>query len=153
MAVVAPDRTPLGRPAIPIDIAAFAYHWSDLKITRRTLFFSGLARESAFLALVDRDATSFAATSFATVSFATVFFARAFFAATPFAVPFEGTFFAIGITRLIPTAMYLSSDSSVVTEGSGPAKSKNAHPGHAITPWVMTGFVRSSTIAPGPALS
>jgi hypothetical protein len=106
----------LGRPAIPIDIAAFAYHWSDLKITRRTLFFSGLARDSGFLALVDRDAASFAAASFAAVSFAAVFFAAA-----PFAAPFVGMFFAIGITRLIPTAPYLSSDSGVVTEGSGPS--------------------------------
>jgi hypothetical protein len=39
-------------------------------------------------------------------------------------VPFEGTFFAIGITRLIPTALYLSSDSSVVTEGSSPGCAK-----------------------------
>jgi hypothetical protein len=105
---------PLGRPAIPIDIAAFAYHSSDLKITRRALFFSGLARESDFLALVDRDAASFAVASCAAMSFAAVFFAAA-----PFAVPFEGMFFAIGITRLIPTAPHLSSDSGVVTEGSG----------------------------------
>jgi hypothetical protein len=86
-------------------MAAFAYHWSDLKITRRALFFSDLARDSGFLAPVDRDAASFAAASFATVSFATVFFAAGFFAAAPFAATFEGMFFAIGITRFIPTAV------------------------------------------------
>src|SRR5262245_21938010 len=108
---------PLGRPAIPIDIAAFAYHWSDLKITRRPLFFSGLVREGDFLALADRDAVSFAAAPFAAV---------------PFAVPFEGMSFAIGITRLIPTALYLSSDSGAVTEGSDPAEPKDARPDQAI---------------------
>jgi hypothetical protein len=49
----APGRAPFGRPAIPIDIAAFSYHWSALKITRLTFFFSGLACDSDFLALVD----------------------------------------------------------------------------------------------------
>jgi hypothetical protein len=78
----APDGMLLGRPAIPIDNAAFAYHWSDLKITRRALFFSGLTRESGFLALADRDAVSFAA--------------------APFALPFEGMFFAIVIHPLNP---------------------------------------------------
>jgi hypothetical protein len=43
----------LERPAIPIDMAAFSYHWSVLKITRRTRFFSGLARETDFLAVAD----------------------------------------------------------------------------------------------------
>src|SRR5258707_987403 len=41
------------RPAIPIDIAAFSYHWSALKIARLIFFFSGLACGSDFLALVD----------------------------------------------------------------------------------------------------
>jgi hypothetical protein len=46
-------REPFGRPAIPIDIAAPAYHWSALKITR-LIFFTDLARrERDFLALVD----------------------------------------------------------------------------------------------------
>ena len=36
-----------------MDIAALSYHWSALKITRLTFFFSGLARDSDFLALVD----------------------------------------------------------------------------------------------------
>jgi hypothetical protein len=70
---VAPDRTPLARPAMPIDIAAFSYQWSVLKIARRIFFFSGLVRGSDVLALVDLEA-----------------------------VFLEGTFFAIIITRLIP---------------------------------------------------
>jgi hypothetical protein len=55
----APGRAPFGRPAIPIDIAAFSYHWSALKITRLTFFFSGLARDSDFLALVDLEVLFF----------------------------------------------------------------------------------------------
>jgi hypothetical protein len=74
-ATVAADRTPLARPAIPIDITAFSYQWSVLKIARRIFFFfSDLLRGSDVLALVD--------------------FEAAFL---------EETFFAIGITRLIPT--------------------------------------------------
>jgi hypothetical protein len=100
-AAVTPDRTPLVRPAIPIDIAAFAYHWSVLKITRRTLFFSGLAREMDFLALADLEAVSFAAAAFA---------------ATPFvAAALEVMFFAIVITRLLPTMSHLSSGGGEVT--------------------------------------
>jgi len=56
---VAPGRPPFGRPAIPIDIAAFSYHWSALKITRLIFFFSGLACESDFLALVDLEVLFF----------------------------------------------------------------------------------------------
>jgi hypothetical protein len=41
------------RPAIPIDITAFWYHWSALKTARLVFSFAGLARESDFLALVD----------------------------------------------------------------------------------------------------
>lgn len=101
-------RAPFGRPAIPIDIAAFSYHWSALKMTRRALFFSGRSRARAFLALEDRDAVSFAAAPLAAE-------------AAPFAaVPFEGTFFAIVITRLIPTAPHLSSDRFAVTGASAP---------------------------------
>lgn len=44
---------------MPIDIAALAYHWSDLKITRLVFFFTGLARDSDFLALVDLDVLFF----------------------------------------------------------------------------------------------
>ena len=100
-AAATPDRTPLARPAIPIDIAAFAYHWSVLKITRRTLFFSDLAREMDFLALVDLEAVSFAAATFA---------------ATPFvAAALEVMFFAIVITRLLPTMSHLSSGGGEVT--------------------------------------
>ena len=52
-------RTPFARPAMPIDIAALAYHWSALKITRRIFFFAGLARGRDFLALVDLEALFF----------------------------------------------------------------------------------------------
>src|SRR5215470_7829022 len=61
----APGRTPLGRPAIPIDIAAFSYHWSVLKIARRIFFFSGLVRDRDFLALVDLEAVPFEGMFFA----------------------------------------------------------------------------------------
>jgi hypothetical protein len=52
----APCRAAFGRPAIPIDIAAFSYHWSALKIARLIFFFSG---ESDFLALVDLEVLFF----------------------------------------------------------------------------------------------
>jgi hypothetical protein len=52
-------RGPFGRPAIPIDIAAPAYHWSALKITRLTFFCADLARERDFLALVDLEVLFF----------------------------------------------------------------------------------------------
>src|SRR5258707_12856463 len=54
-----PCRAPFGRPAIPIDIAAFSYHWSALKIARLIFFFSGLACDSDFLALVDLEVLFF----------------------------------------------------------------------------------------------
>jgi hypothetical protein len=47
------DRAPLARPAMPIDIAALAYHSSALKITRLTRFLLALldrARDAAFFA-------------------------------------------------------------------------------------------------------
>jgi hypothetical protein len=44
------DRAPLARPAMPIDIAALAYHSSALKITRLTRFLLGRARDVAFFA-------------------------------------------------------------------------------------------------------
>jgi len=56
---VAPGRAPFGRPAIPIDIAAFSYHWSALKIARLIFFFSGRACDSDFLALVDLEVLFF----------------------------------------------------------------------------------------------
>ena len=56
---VAPSRAPFGRPAIPIDIAACSYHWSALKIARLIFFFSGLACERDFLALVDLEVLFF----------------------------------------------------------------------------------------------
>jgi hypothetical protein len=56
---VAPDRAPFARPTIPIDIAAFSYHWSALKIARLIFFFSGRICESDFLALVDLEVLSF----------------------------------------------------------------------------------------------
>jgi len=56
---VALGRAPFGRPAIPIDIAAFSYHWSALNIARLIFFFSGLACESDFLALVDLEVLFF----------------------------------------------------------------------------------------------
>jgi hypothetical protein len=60
----------LGRPAIPIDMAAFSYHWSVLKMTRRIRFFSGLARETDFLAVADLAALE----AFEAVSFEEMFF-------------------------------------------------------------------------------
>jgi hypothetical protein len=71
------------RPAIPIDIAAFAYHWSVLKITRRTLFFSGLARETDFLALADLEAVSLAAAPFLAEALEVMFFAIVIYPLTP----------------------------------------------------------------------
>ena len=57
---IVPGREPFGRPAIPIDIAAPAYHWSALKITRLIFFFAGLACDKDFLALVvDREVLFF----------------------------------------------------------------------------------------------
>ena len=56
---IAPGRAPFGRPAIPIDIAAPAYHWSVLKITLLIFFFVGLACDRDFLALVDLDVLFF----------------------------------------------------------------------------------------------
>jgi hypothetical protein len=56
---VAPGRAPFGRPAIPMDIAAFSYHWSALKIARLIFFFSGLACASDFLALDDLEVLFF----------------------------------------------------------------------------------------------
>jgi hypothetical protein len=90
---IVPGRGPFGRPAMPIDMAALAYHWSVLKIVRLTFFFSGrartlsgLARESDFLALAGLDVV----------------------------------FFAICITRFIPTSMqHLSRCGVAVTGGSG----------------------------------
>jgi hypothetical protein len=58
MSIVA-DRTPFGRPAIPIDIAAPAYQTSVLKITRLTFFLDGRARGKDFLALVDLEVLFF----------------------------------------------------------------------------------------------
>jgi hypothetical protein len=130
---VAPGRTALGRPAIPIDMAAFAYHWSALKMTRRTLFFSGLARGRDFLALGERDDGSFVA--------------------APFAVPFEGMFFAIVYHPLIPTAPYLSSDSGAVTEGSGPRPRQRFSSGRWHNPLSMKAFAQSPGITPTAALS
>jgi hypothetical protein len=51
-------------------MAAFSYHWSVLKITRLTLFFSGLARESDFLAVAGLEALEV----FEAVSFDEMFF-------------------------------------------------------------------------------
>jgi hypothetical protein len=52
-------RAPFARPAMPIDIAAVAYHSSALKITRLIFFFANLARDVDFLALVDLDVLFF----------------------------------------------------------------------------------------------
>ena len=52
-------REPFARPAMPIDIAAPAYHSSALKITRLIFFFAGRARELDFLALADLDVLFF----------------------------------------------------------------------------------------------
>ncbi|SRR5579871_201682 len=93
---VAPDRTPLARPAMPIDIAAFSYHWSVLKIARRIFFFSGLVRGSDVLALVDLEA-----------------------------VFLEGTFFAIVITRLIPGTRCMLAAETARSQGEPqPARAK-----------------------------
>ena len=55
----ATGRAPFGRPAMPIDIAALAYHSSAVKITRLIFFFAGLARDNDFLALVDPEVLLF----------------------------------------------------------------------------------------------
>lgn len=52
---IVPGRELFGRPAIPIDIAALAYHWSVLNITRLIFFFADRACDRVFLALVDVD--------------------------------------------------------------------------------------------------
>jgi hypothetical protein len=56
---IATGREPLARPAMPIDIAAPAYHWSALKITRLIFFFAGLARDVDFLARADLEVLFF----------------------------------------------------------------------------------------------
>jgi hypothetical protein len=56
---VAPCRLLFARPAIPIDITAFWYHWSALKTARLVFSFAGRARESDFLALVDLEVLFF----------------------------------------------------------------------------------------------
>lgn len=136
---VAPDRTPLLRPAIPIDIAAFAYHWSVLKITRRTLFFSGRARETDFLALADLEAVSVAAAPFA---------------ATPFvAAALEVMFFAIVITRLLPTMSHLSSGGGEVTVEKRPWRRQRCPHRLLHNLSLMNTFMRSPGVARSPALS
>jgi hypothetical protein len=52
---IVPGRELFGRPAIPIDIAAPAYHWSALNITRLIFFFVCRACDRDFLAFVDLD--------------------------------------------------------------------------------------------------
>jgi hypothetical protein len=83
---------------MPIDMAAFSYHWSVLKIVRLFFFFSGraralsgLARESDFLALADLGVV----------------------------------FFAICITRFIPTSILHLSRCGVVVTGA--LRAGNAH--------------------------
>jgi hypothetical protein len=44
---------------MPIDIAAFWYHWSALKTARLDFSFAGRARERVFLALVDLEVIFF----------------------------------------------------------------------------------------------
>jgi hypothetical protein len=60
---IATGREPLARPAMPIDIAAPAYHSSALKITRRIFFLADLAADLAravvFLALADLEVLFF----------------------------------------------------------------------------------------------
>jgi hypothetical protein len=56
---IATGREPLARPAMPIDIAAPAYHWSALKITRLIFFFAGLARDADFLPRADLEVLFF----------------------------------------------------------------------------------------------
>jgi hypothetical protein len=86
-----PGRGPFGRPAMPIDMAALSYHWSVLKIVRLIFFFSGRARVLSDLA---RESDFLAL-------------------ADPGVV-----FFAILITRFIPTSMqHLSRCGVVVTGG------------------------------------
>src|SRR5262249_3313671 len=52
MNIAATGRVPLARPAMPIDIAAPAYHSSALKMTRLARFLAGRARP-VFLARAD----------------------------------------------------------------------------------------------------
>jgi len=56
---IATGREPFGRPAMPIDIAAPAYHSSALKITRLIFFFADRARDNDFLAFVVLEALFF----------------------------------------------------------------------------------------------
>jgi hypothetical protein len=56
---IATGREPLARPAMPIDIAALAYHSSALKITRRIFFLANLARDADFLPLADLEVLFF----------------------------------------------------------------------------------------------
>jgi hypothetical protein len=60
---IATGREPLARPAMPIDIAAPAYHSSALKITRLIFFLADLvadlARAVDFLALTDLEVLFF----------------------------------------------------------------------------------------------
>jgi len=56
---IAIDRAPLARPAMPIDIAALAYHSSALKMTRLIFFLAGRARDVTFLALAFLDVLLF----------------------------------------------------------------------------------------------
>src|ERR1700686_4873486 len=56
---IAIDRAPLARPAMPIDIAALAYHSSALKMTRLIFFLTGRARDATFLALAFLDVLLF----------------------------------------------------------------------------------------------
>jgi hypothetical protein len=72
---VVPERTPFERPAIPIDMTAFSYHWSVLKIVRLAFFFSGrarafsgLARDSDFLAVVGVEIVFFAISCYPALS-------------------------------------------------------------------------------------
>jgi hypothetical protein len=85
---------------MPIDMAALSYHWSDLKIVRLTFFFSGRAR-----ALSGRARES-------------DFLALA----DPGVV-----FFAIFITRFIPTSMQHLSRCGVAVTG-GLRAGNAAHP-------------------------
>jgi hypothetical protein len=76
-----------------IDITALSYHWSVLKIVRLTFFFSGRAR------------------AFSGLAWESDFLALA---------DLEVVFFAILITRFIPTSIFhLSRCGVAVTEGSG----------------------------------
>ena len=97
-----PDRAPFERPAMPIDIAAVSYHWSVLKIVRLTFFFSGRARAFSGLACE----SDFLAL-----------------------VDLELVFFAIVITRFIPTSMpHISRCGVAVTGGLGAGRAAHSAP-------------------------